>query len=188
MTSWATSRTVIRFRAADPVEQRRDGRLVREVEAVERLVEEEHPRLRDERRGDQEPLLLAARAVADRPPGVARGADELDRLLDAAPLDLPAGQRQPPAGSVEAEPDEIDAADPGRRVEGVALRQVADLPLRGPGRRAEHGDRPRAQGLLAEEDAQECRLAGAVRAEHGDELARLDPEGRLAPDRLRRRA
>ena len=108
--------------------ERGDRALVRQVEAVERLVEQQQSRRADERPRDQQPLLLAARALADRPPRVAGRADELDRLLDALrAAAVRPGQRQAPAGAVEAEPDEVDAADPGRRVEGVPLRQVADL-------------------------------------------------------------
>ncbi len=62
------------------LKQRRDRRLVGKVEAVQRLVEDQHPRAADERLGDQQPLLLAARALADRPLGVGARADQLDHL------------------------------------------------------------------------------------------------------------
>ena len=55
-------------------------------------------------------------------------------------------EREAPAVAVEAEPDEIDAADPGRGVEAVALRQVADVAV-APCRQARRGrspSRPRA--------------------------------------------
>ena len=61
--------------AADPRDQRRDGGLVGQVEAVERLVEQSNSRLADERLGDQQPLLLAAGELADRPGGEGGGAD-----------------------------------------------------------------------------------------------------------------
>src|SRR5437868_1069457 len=46
---------------ADAAHELGDTGLVREVEAVERLVEEQELRPADERLGDEEPLLLAAR-------------------------------------------------------------------------------------------------------------------------------
>ncbi len=52
--------------ATDPVEQRRNRDLIRQVEAVERLVEEQQLRPADECLRDQEPLLLAAGELADR--------------------------------------------------------------------------------------------------------------------------
>src|SRR6202020_3499065 len=46
--------------AGDPPDERRDGGLVRQVEAVERLVEQQQARTAYERLRDQQTLLLAA--------------------------------------------------------------------------------------------------------------------------------
>ena len=45
---------------ADAADQLRDRLLVVQVEAVERLVEKQHPGAADESLGDEDPLLLAA--------------------------------------------------------------------------------------------------------------------------------
>ena len=66
--------------AADALHERRDTGLVRQIEAVERLVEHQQLGPADERLCDQQPLLLAAGEAADRALGVVRRADELDHL------------------------------------------------------------------------------------------------------------
>ena len=70
----------------------------------------------------------------------------------------------------------------------MPLREVADVAVAVPGRLAENGRRARAQREEAEQDAEERRLAGSVRAENGDELAGLDRQVDAAPDRLDRRS
>src|SRR5436189_1509606 len=57
--------------SADPSYERRDRGLVGQVEAVERLVEQQQLRSTDECLRDQQPLLLAARELADRPARIA---------------------------------------------------------------------------------------------------------------------
>src|SRR3954453_14973102 len=52
------------LRAGHPLEESGNGPLVGEVEAVQRLVEQEHPRTPDQCLGDEEALLLAARELA----------------------------------------------------------------------------------------------------------------------------
>ncbi len=71
---------------ADPSDQRRHRGLAGEVEAVERLVEDEQLRLAHERLGDQQPLLLTARELPDRARGVTGGIDELDHVLHTLAL------------------------------------------------------------------------------------------------------
>jgi hypothetical protein len=46
--------------AADVLKQRSHRTLIGQVEAVQRLIEDQQPWLADERLGDQQPLLLAA--------------------------------------------------------------------------------------------------------------------------------
>src|SRR2546430_7752020 len=68
---------------ADSAYERRDADLIRKVEAVERLVEEQQLRAADERLRDEQALLLAARELADRTAGIGGRADERDHLVHA---------------------------------------------------------------------------------------------------------
>ena len=185
LTSWATITTVTSSLAADARDQRGDGGLVGQVEAVQRLVQQQQPGPRGERLRDQQPLLLAAGELADRPVGVGGGADQVDHLVDPrAPRSrgrwsAPRRQRDAPAGAVETEPDDVDAADPQPRVEAAPLGQVADL-----ARCASPGGSPSTlsaaggQRQQAEHDLDQRRLPDAVRPEHGDELAAARRSGR----------
>src|SRR5438876_3197600 len=127
--------------AADAAHERRDGGLIGEVEAVERLVEQEQSGLPHERLGDQQPLLLPSGELADRLPCVRARVDELDHLGDPCGLSgsaRQAGDGDAPAGSVESELDDVDTADAGAGVEVPALRQVADPFVGRPRRPSEH--------------------------------------------------
>src|SRR4051812_36407052 len=76
--------------------------------------------------------------------------------------------------AVEPEAHEVAAAEREIAVEHTLLRHVADtaaLELDATGARRE----------LPEQDAQQRRLAGAVLAEDGEELAALDVERQVAP-------
>jgi len=172
--------------AADLLDERGDGALVRQVEAVERLVQEEELRSPNERLRDEESLLLAAGERAERTFRVALGSDERDRL--AHPLCGRVGadsrQRHAPAVAVEPEANEIDAADPRRRVEASSLRQVADRGVRRTWCTAEHAHTPARQRQQAERHPEQRRLSRAVRSEHGDECARIDRQGDVGPDDL----
>ena len=81
--------------AADLRDERGHGCLVRQVQAVERLVEDQQPRPAHQRLGDEQPLLLTAGYLADGPAGEGGGADELDHLV------APAGR--PGAGSARSD-------------------------------------------------------------------------------------
>src|SRR5262249_56775980 len=85
------------------------------------------------------------------------------------------GERsQPPAVAVEPEADQVAAAQRQVAVEDPLLGHVADpCPV--------ELDAALGRLELAEEDPEERRLAGAVRPEHGEELAVLDIEGEVAP-------
>ena len=112
--------------AAKAADKPRDRLLVAEVKAVERLVEREHLGPRNQRLRDQNPLLLAARELADRPLRVAGGADQLDHgdhLSFFLPhRSQPAGQRHTPPAAVEPEPDQVHSAKPKVGVELAPLR------------------------------------------------------------------
>ena len=103
----------------------------------------------DERLRDQQPLLLAAGELADRPARVgrrrrrARSPPRRGRVALAARAPR---KRDPPAGAVEPEPDEVDAADSAcRRRSSCRCGQVADPAVRLAGRPPQHRCRPAAQ-------------------------------------------
>src|SRR5579864_4522263 len=171
--------------ATDVADERGNACLVRQVEAVERLVEQQQLRTPRERLRDEQSLLLAAGELADRLARVRRGADERDHLVDALRGGAAARprDRQSPTRAVEAEPHEVDAADARALVEAPPLRQIADAVVRGARRSAEHGCAAGRERLEAEDRADERRLAGAVRPEHGDEPAELHGDRDVAPYR-----
>src|SRR3954447_12115825 len=116
---------------ADALDESGNRSLIGKVEAVERLVEHQQARPPDERPGEEQALLLAAGELADRPPRVVARADELEHLADT--LCLPSAaerERHAPAVNVEAETEEVGAADAQRAVEVGPLRQIADLRVR----------------------------------------------------------
>ena len=84
---------------------------------------------------DQQPLLLAAGALrrsagarsAEAPTRSMTSLDPVLRGAAAGAEPAASGQRDAPAVAVQAEPDDVDAADAQRGVEAAALRQVADL-------------------------------------------------------------
>src|SRR5207237_5882135 len=96
--------------------------------------------------GDEEPLLLPARYLADRAVRVAGSADETQHLADPGVL-RPAAPAQPgeerqrnsPSVAVEPQPDDVDAADAQPGVEAAALRQVTQLLVGLSGRPARAG-------------------------------------------------
>jgi hypothetical protein len=171
---------------ADASHERSDGSLIGEIEAVERLVEQQQTGAADERLGDQQALLLAAGELADGLVRVARGIDELDHLGDSRCLSRAARQRRDrdaPASAVEPERDDVGAADAGAGVEVAALREVADQLVRLARRPSEHGHGSGGEREQAEHGLDQRRLAGPVRAEDGNEVAVLDGEREVAPDR-----
>ena len=139
------------------------------IDAVGRLVEEDHVRLVQQRLGDAEPLFHALGVGADLVVHPALEADQLEDLGDALAAD--AGRH------VEQGAVEVEQAGAGVVVgEAVVLGQVADAAA--DGRRA--GRLVEEQGLAlgladdAEKDLDERGLAGAVLAEQAEDLAALD--------------
>ena len=132
------------------------------VERAEGLVEQQHPRLGDERAGDRHALAHAARQL--RRPGLleALQADELDEVGDG-------GRRDRGAGHLQGELDvRLDRAPRQQRrvLEGDAevMGAAGDV-----GRFAVHQRLPRRRRVEAGEDAQDRRLAAPRRAEQRGE-------------------
>ena len=141
------------------------------IDAVGRLVEEDHVRLVHQRLGDAEPLFHALGVGADFVVHPPLEADHLQDFGDALAADA--------AGHVEQGAVEVEEAGGGVVVgEAVVLRQVADAPTRrgGAGRLVEQ--QGAALRLLgdAQKDLDERRFAGAVLAEQAEDLAALDGE------------
>ena len=146
-----------------------------EVERAERLVEEEHGRAVDERPGERDPLLLAARHLPGPAPLVAGEPDEPERLAHPAALlvaldPLLAEAVADVLGDVHVREqrvvleDRVDVAPVGRDA-GDRLALEEDLARR---RLLEPGDHPERR-----------RLAAARRPEEAVELAAGDLEGHL---------
>src|SRR2546421_8813254 len=170
---------------ADATHEGGDRGLVGQVEAVERLVEQQEIRSADERLRDQEPLLLAAGELADRLPRISSSADELDHLGDTGCVSLAtwaAREWNTPAGSVQSELNHVDAADPGAGVEAVSLRQVADPAPQVAGRPTQPRRRSDGQRQQPEDRLDQRRLTGTVRPEDRDEVGLGDAYRDIAPD------
>src|SRR5690606_30987070 len=91
--------------------------------------------------------------------------------------------RQSEAVPVDAEGDEVAAAQRGAGREHLLLRHVADAPVAAADRVAEEGRLAGVEALHPEHDLEQARLARPVRAEHGDELPRPDVEVERRPRR-----
>ena len=142
----------------------------RGVEGGERLVEQHHIGVGGQRPGERDPLALAAGQLVGVRAGAIGEADQFEALADTLTVRLP-------------EPDVAHHAEV--REQGAVLEHHADpapfrlLPAARAGDQAATDlDRARVGDLEAGDRAQERRLAGAARAEQGDELAPLDDDGR----------
>ena len=174
---------------AHALHERRDRGLVGEIEAVERLVEDQQRRSAHERLGDQQALLLAARELADRaaartpsaPTSAITSATRPRSVRRARPSE-PA--RAPPEAPQRRRPRGRAGRDRRRGcgscgVERAALRQVADLraaTARAGGRAPRPS--PRSSGSRPRIDLHQGRLARPVRSQHGHELPGAGPRGR----------
>ena len=180
MTSWATSSTETPLGCGRSADQRGDRRLVGEVEAVERLVE-------DQQLGAARPAPARSGAAAARRRTARRSAGARSRSRRPARSPRSTRRARPRAGAGgrggagSGTPQRAPSTPSRTRstprtgssaVEAAALRQVADRG-RAPapaGRRAPV-TLPDASGTQAEDGLHQGGLAGAVRAEHRDELA-----------------
>ena len=140
------------------------------VERAERFVEQQHPRLQDERAGEGDPLLLAARQLVG--PALRQGGElhELERRPDAGPTGglVPVAEAEPERHVVPhrhvgeqrvALEDGVDRALLGRHVGDVATVDP---------------DLARRRALEPTDHPQGGRLAAARRTQQRVELARGD--------------
>ena len=156
-------------RRAQLLEQQAHGAAADGVERGRRLVEQQQPRLADERLRDAEALLHALRHAVDAALRGVRERDELEqpRALRgaAARVGEPLVQLEHLVGRVPAgEAEELGEVAERRACVARACARACDL-RRAAGRAHE-----------ADGDLHERRLAGAVRAEQPDELALADLE------------
>ena len=164
-------------------EQRRKRLLRLNVDAGGRLVEDEQRRLGGQRLGDERALLLAAGERLQRGVGALGEPDARDRLVDDRAVAPAQGPEQPTRG----EPSGRHHLAHGRGRLGselAPLRQVAERapPREGMGGLAEEERVPGERALEPEREPDQRRLAAAVRARDGDELALLDPQVDVVQD------
>ena len=167
--------------AADASTSAATGDLVGEVEAVERLVEDQQPRSwtrawaissRCCSPPDSRPIGRSAKCEAPTT-STASGPDRANPTA-ATP---PNGSRRSRAGRRRSRGS---GSRTGTRVAGAGSRSPAD----GPRGSAEHGRVARGERDLAEQRAEQRRLARAVRAEHRRERPRGGLDVDVLPDRL----
>ena len=147
------------------------------VERAERLVEQQHRRLQDQRPGQRHALLLAARQLRRPPLLEPAEAHELDRPPDAA-LALGASEPVAVAPPPQAVGDVVGDAEV--REQRVRLEHRVDRPaVRAAcrrGRRRRGGCCPLGRLLEAADHPQRRGLAAARRPEQREELTGLDHE------------
>ncbi|MCF0087411.1 hypothetical protein B0E37_02474 [Streptomyces sp. MH192] len=146
------------------------------VEAVDRLVEEQHLGVAEERGGDAEALAHAEREALGAAPGHVLQADDAEHLVDAALRD---------AGELREAEEVVAGAAPA--VHGLGVQQGADVPG-GAGEPAvgvaADGDVARGGVVQTEDHAHGGGLAGAVRTEEAGHHARPYLEGKVVHGRL----
>ena len=141
-----------------------------EIERAERLVEEQHLRVVDDRARERHPLALPAGQLDGLPVAEAVEADEFQRLLGAAPAlrALHALDPQPV----------LDVGSHGHvREERIVLEDGVDVPVvRGPAGDVDAAELHAAGvgALEAGDDPERRRLARPGGPEHGEELAASD--------------
>jgi hypothetical protein len=154
------------------VEQLHHRALVVQVQRHQRLVAQQHVRIGGQRLGDAQPLLLAAGQLPDPHLPVVARPDFGEQLVDPGPSPLP-GRPDPPPVAVQTEPHQVPTPQGQVPVETGVLGDVADPPVAPVHRPADHPGRARSQWGEAQEHLQQAGLARPVRAEHRDELTAL---------------
>ena len=140
------------------------------VHAGERLVQQHHPRVLNERTRNQDALPLAARELAEprvshlREPHVPERTERL-RPFVASDSPPPRHTRQ------RSHQRHIEGADRIVEPRSLGLGHVAA--------RLPHLDRPAQRAKLTQQEAKQRRLTPAVRAQHPDCLPRVEGEAHV---------
>ena len=170
-----------RPRPVDAVEQLHDALARLRVEVPRGLVGQQDERAVDEGAGHRHPLLLSARELAGQVVPLVGQSDQVQHLGHlvghdvAGPADDLEGEGHVLEHGLVGQQAEVleDAADVAAQVGHPPLRQLHDVA-------AGLEDLPRVGELLAQQEPDEGRLAGAGRADEEDELALLDLDGDVA--------
>ena len=167
-----------------PADQHDNIVLVAQIEADQRLVEQQEARAAEQGLRQQQALPFAAGDFAEGPPRQCACANEVER---AAHLVAPRGveKRQSPAMPVHRPGQEVLAGQPNRADRAVPLRHVADGGVAAASRLAEDADRAGARRDGAQDRPQQRRLAAAVGAQHADELRGPDRQRDVLQDDAR---
>src|SRR6185312_8624857 len=152
-----------------------DAALVVGVEADQRLIEQQQPRPAEQSLREQQALALPARELDQHALREGAAADGIDRPLEIEARLGPQSRQSPaiPAGGAR---DECPSAQAVGHLERAGLRHVPERWIATLDGTAEDPDAPGRGCHEAEDGSHQRRLAGTVRAEHADELARLDGE------------
>ena len=128
-------------------------------------------RVRQQRLGDEQALLLAARQDTDRLIGVCVGADRPQRLGHFGAF-VPGRRTETPAMADQAEQHQVAATQGQIGLERLALRHIADGGVPSPRRSTQHTT-PNLRWLdLTQQHAQQRGFAGAIGSDQAKERAR----------------
>ena len=142
------------------------------IDGAERLVEQDKGRILQQQAREQDPLELAARECADETVGEVLESDRGERardLLPVAPVETAPGADLAPQPHGRA----VEHGDGKEPVDLDLLREIGDAGLSQTVELEASAERPK----LADDAFEQGRLAGAVRADEGEERAGLDLAG-----------
>src|SRR5262249_19911809 len=134
--------------AGELVEQRCEQLGARDVDAAERLVQQEGVRVLDERASPEYALPLPARKPAEHRAGLVAQPDTLERLETALAL-TPPGRAPPASRRQRSHQRDVERGDGIVEARTLGLRHVAEAPR--------SRDRSGQRVQLAEQDAEEGR-------------------------------
>ena len=163
--------------AIQVLEQRVEARLRLGIDAARRLVQDQKLGVRDQRAGDEDPLLLPGRQRADARAGLRGHADLAEHLGDAGALRRPDPAEQAERGHEARRHDLLDGGGEVG-VEHGSLGHIAEAPPLPERRRrmTEEAHVPAIGRQQSQHDAQERRLAPAVRPDDAEEVTRVHGE------------